>query len=97
MARSIRCVTYNCRGWNSGKISISDFIDSYDFEHWLFSDNLRILNDFHPNFSCVAVSGMDSNVIVWPPIQHKLCTFAKVFRYVICFICNWLSSMNVQE
>ena len=68
MARSIRCVTYTCRGWNNGKIPISDFIDSYDFcliqEHWLFSDNLRILNDFHPNFSCVAVSGMDSYCLV---------------------------------
>ena len=24
---AINCVTYNCRGWNSGSVTISDFID----------------------------------------------------------------------
>ena len=27
---AINCVTYNCRGWNSGSVTISDFIDLFD-------------------------------------------------------------------
>ena len=60
----INCVTYNCRGWNSGSVTISDFIDLFDIcfiqEHWLLADQLHILSSYHPDFA-VSVSGINDD------------------------------------
>ncbi len=59
----IRCVSYNCRGWNTGSLAVRDFIDSYDLcfiqEHWLLHEHLSQLN-IDSNFLYSGVSGMDS-------------------------------------
>ena len=59
---AINCVTYNCRGWNSGSVTISDFIDLFDIcfiqEHWLLTDQL------HPEFAAVSVSGIDDLAVL---------------------------------
>jgi len=66
---SLRCLTYNCRGWNSGKQTLWDLIDSLDLcfiqEHWLLSDQLYVLNEFHPDFHSISVSGVDSSVLLY--------------------------------
>ena len=59
---ALKCFTYNCRGWNNGCVTISDFIDSFDLcfiqEHWLLTDQLHLLSSFHADFSAVSVSGV---------------------------------------
>jgi len=56
----LRLVSFNCRGWNNGKSTVSDLLESHDIcliqEHWLFHDHLHELN-FNPDF---LLSGMDS-------------------------------------
>ena len=65
---AINCVTYNCRGWNSGSVTISDFIDLFDIcfiqEHWLLTDQLHILSSYHPEFAAVSVSGIDDLAVL---------------------------------
>jgi len=59
----LQLVSFNCRGWNNGKSTVSDLLESHDIsliqEHWLFHDHLQELN-FNPDFLSVGVSGMDS-------------------------------------
>ena len=65
---ALKCFTYNCRGWNNGCVTISDFIDCFDLcfiqEHWLLTDQLPILSSFHADFSAVSVSGVNSDEFV---------------------------------
>ena len=41
----LKCCTFNCRGWENGKLSLQNYINSLDFcfiqEHWLFDDHLN--------------------------------------------------------
>ena len=41
---------YNCRGWNSGSLTLQNLVSSCDVcfiqEHWLHTDQLHKLNDF---------------------------------------------------
>ena len=64
----LQCLTYNCRGWNSGKQTLWDLIGSLDIcfiqEHWLLPDQLYLLNEFHPDFHSVSVSGIDGSVLL---------------------------------
>ena len=64
----LTCLTFNCRGWNSGSLTLLNHINSCDLcflqEHWLFSDQLHKLSNFHVDFSSVSVSGMDSSVLL---------------------------------
>ena len=45
---SLRLATYNCRGWNSGLISVVDILPKIDVcliqEHWLLDNQLSKLN-----------------------------------------------------
>ena len=63
---SLRCMSFNCRGWNSGLITLKSLIDSFDVcfvqEHWLISNHLYKLNDMSSDFLSVGVSGMDDTV-----------------------------------
>ena len=63
----LKCCTYNCRGWNSGKIVLQDFIDSVDLcfiqEHWLITEQLHQINNINHDFLSVSVSGMDSSLL----------------------------------
>ena len=63
----IKIVSYNCRGWNSGKTTVCDLLQSCDIcliqEHWLFQDQLYLLN-IDSNFLSVGVSGMDSSKLL---------------------------------
>ncbi len=65
--RPIRCVSYNCRGWNSGSILVSDLLKSCDIcflqEHWLLHEHLFNLN-INSEFLSHGVSGMDSSEIL---------------------------------
>jgi len=68
----LRLVSFNCRGWNNGKSTVSDLLESHDIcliqEHWLFHDHLQELN-FNPDFLSVGVSGMDSLTRVDPLVD----------------------------
>ena len=65
---AINCVTYNCRGWNSGSATISDLIDLFDIyfiqEHWLLTDQLHILSSYHPEFAAVSVSRINDDEVL---------------------------------
>ena len=62
MMASLRCCSFNCRGWNSGAITLKNYIDSLDLcfiqEHWLYSDLLNQVRDISPDFLSVGVSGI---------------------------------------
>ena len=64
----LRCLSYNCRGWNSGSLTLQNLVSSCDVcfiqEHWLHTDQLHKLNDFNSDFLSVAVSGMDSGSLL---------------------------------
>ena len=61
-------VPYNCRGWNSGGLTLQHLVSSCDVcfiqEHWLHTDQLHKLNAFNSDFLSVAVSGMDSGSLL---------------------------------
>ena len=63
-----KCVTYNCRRWNSGLCVLPDLLDTCDIcfiqEHWLFTDHLSDLNSMNSDFISVGVSGMDSGTLL---------------------------------
>ena len=62
MMASLRCCSFNCRGWNSG---VKNYIDSLDLcfiqEHWLHSDHINQVRDISPDFLSVGVSGMNNS------------------------------------
>ena len=64
----LQCLTFNCRGWTSGKQTLHTLIGSLDLcfiqEHWLLHDQLYVLNEFHPDFHSISVSGVDSSVLL---------------------------------
>ena len=69
---SLRCCTYNCRGWNSGYLTLLNIIDSLDLcfvqEHWLIHDHLCKVNEISSEFVSVGVSGVDpDNFLVGRP------------------------------
>ena len=61
--KTVRCCTYNCRGWGSGSNYISILLKAYDLisiqEHWLLPDHLGALN-ISDDFISVGVSGIDT-------------------------------------
>ena len=64
----LRLLSYNCRGWNSGKFFLDpDFLNNYDIcliqEHWLLPEQLSLL-DIDPNFCSFGVSAIDSSKIL---------------------------------
>ena len=68
MMSSLRCCTFNCRGWNSGYVTLKYIIDSLDIcfiqEHWLLKDKLSKVNDISPDFISTGISGIDSNSLL---------------------------------
>ena len=64
----LRLMSYNCRGWNSGVITLNSLIDSYDVcfvqEHWLISNRLHKIHEISSDFLSVGVSGMDDSVLL---------------------------------
>ena len=62
----LRLVSYNCRGWNSGRTLINDLSDHFDLcfvqEHWLLNSQLDSLS-FSPQFCSTGVSGMDDSLL----------------------------------
>jgi len=87
----IRFVSYNCRGWNSGKSLLNNsLLDNCDIcliqEHWLLRDQLCNLNCFS-DFTSFAVSGMDScKLLCGHPyggcgflIRNSICPLIKLF------------------
>ena len=62
MMASLRCCSFNCRGWNSGVITLKNYIDSLDLcfiqEHWLHSDHLNQVRDISSDFLSVGVSDL---------------------------------------
>ena len=67
MMAPLKCCSFNCRGWNNGKLSLINFINSLDLcfiqEHWLLSDHLNDVCDISPDFLSVGVSGMNSDIL----------------------------------
>ena len=63
----LRCCSFNCRGWNSGKFTLTKFINSLDLcfiqEHWLFYDHLSDVCEISPEIISVGVSGMNSDLL----------------------------------
>ena len=61
--KTLRCCTYNCRGWGSGSNYVSILLKAYDLifiqEHWLLPDHLGALN-ISDDFISVGVSGIDT-------------------------------------
>ena len=64
---SIRLVSYNCQGWSSGTCFLNDSMLMVDIcflqEHWLFSNQLSLLN-FNSGFTSHGVSGMNDEVLL---------------------------------
>ena len=66
----LRCCSFNCRGWNNGKLTLKNYIDSLDLcfvqEHWLLHDNLNSVREISPDYLCVGVSGLCSELCGCP-------------------------------
>ena len=64
---SLRLATYNCRGWNSGLISIVDILPKIDVcliqKHWLLDNQLSKLS-VDSDFTYCGISGMDSSTML---------------------------------
>ena len=64
---SLNLVSFNCRGWNLGQLSVKDLLRSHDIcfiqEHWLLQDQLGLLN-VNSDFLSIGVSGMDSSKLL---------------------------------
>ena len=64
----LKCCSFNCRGWNNGKLTLKNYIDSLDLcfvqEHWLLYDNLNLVREISPDFLCVGVSGLSSDSLL---------------------------------
>ena len=58
---TLRCCSFNCRGWNSGSLFLSNVVDSFDLlliqEHWLQHSHLYKINDISSDFCSTSVSG----------------------------------------
>ena len=65
----LRCCSFNCRGWNSGLVTLKSFINSlFIQEHWLLNDHLHKIYKISPDFLSVSVSGIDaSNLLCGKP------------------------------
>lgn len=65
----LRCLSFNCRGWNSGCVDIGNFIDGLDIcmiqEHWLLHDQLHVLSSYHKKFDAIGVSGVNSDELLF--------------------------------
>ena len=62
---SLRCCSYNCRGWNSGFLTLSKLIDTLDIcfiqEHWLLNDQLSLIDELSFEFISASISGVDQS------------------------------------
>ena len=60
----LRCCSFNYRGWNSGKLTLTNSLDlCFIQEHWLFYDHLSDVSEISPDFISVGVSGMNSDLL----------------------------------
>ena len=60
----LRCCSFNYRGWNSGKLTLTNSLDlCFIQEHWLFYDHLSDVCEISPDFIYVGVSGMNSDLL----------------------------------
>ena len=54
----LRCCSFNCRGWNSGLVTLKSFINSLDIcliqKHWLLNDHLHKIHEISTDFLSVA-------------------------------------------
>ena len=65
---TLRCCSFNCRGWNSGSLFLSNVVDSFDLlliqEHWLQHSHLYKINHISSDFCSTSVSGMDPHSLL---------------------------------
>ena len=65
---NLHCCSFNCRGWNSGYLTLLYLIDSLDIcciqEHLLLHDQLNLINDISSDFTSVIISGVDHNTFL---------------------------------
>ena len=63
----LRCCSFNCRGWNNGKITLKNYVDSIDLcfvqEHWLLRDCLNLVNEISPDLYSAGVSGINCDFL----------------------------------
>ena len=64
---TIYVASYNCCGWNSSIPYVKMLLKDFDLlliqEHWLFIENLSLLN-INSDFSSFGISGMESTVFL---------------------------------
>ena len=64
----LKCCRFNCRGWNNGKLTLKNYIDSLDLcfvqEHWLLCDNFNLVREISLDFLCVGVSSLSSDSLL---------------------------------
>lgn len=84
---SLRLVSYNCRGWNSGQHAVCDSLQSCDVcliqEHWLLHEQLSLLNVNNDFLSC-GVSGMDSSDLLGRPFGGCAIFRRSLLPFVSC-------------
>ena len=85
----LRCCTFNCRGWNSGFLTLSNFIDSLNIffiqEHWLIRDHLYKINEISSDFVSVSASGVDSeSVLLGRPYGGCSIGIGNHFHHSLC-------------
>ena len=65
---TIRVCSYNCRGWNSSSVYVSQLLNYYDLcliqEHWLLPSHINKLN-LSNDFLSAGISGMMIQSCFW--------------------------------
>ena len=63
----IHVASYNCHVWNSSILYVKKLLKDFDLlliqEHWLFTENLSLLN-VKSDFSSFGISGMENTVFL---------------------------------
>ena len=89
---TLRCCSFNCRGWNSGSLFLSNVVDSFDLlliqKHLLQHSHLYKINinDISSDFCSTSVSGMDPySLLIGRPFGGCSILYCKL-KYLFC--CN---------
>ena len=88
----LRCCSFNCRGWNNGKLTLKIFIDSIDLcflqEYWLLDDYLNDVREISSDFTSVDVSGVNSCDLLSHGRPYGSCSilYRKSLSTSICFV-----------
>ena len=92
---TFRLVSYDCHCWNSGIGLLRDIADLCMIqEHWLFAQQIRLLN-FDPAFTSCGVSGMDDDILLkGRPFGGCGFMFRKK-NYTILRLSSFISSISV--